>query len=71
MEKKGISLAEIQEVPRESLILLSGSPGAGKSTFCHQAVLNSLAMDKPVIYVTTEHGPSEVIELMRERGVGT
>jgi predicted hydrocarbon binding protein/KaiC/GvpD/RAD55 family RecA-like ATPase len=70
MEKRGLSLAEIQEVPKESLILLSGPPGAGKSTFCHQAVLNSLAMEKPIIYVTTEHGPVEVIGLLRERGVG-
>jgi predicted hydrocarbon binding protein/KaiC/GvpD/RAD55 family RecA-like ATPase len=65
-----MSLAEIQEVPRESLILLSGSPGAGKSTFCHQAVLNGLAMEKPVVYVTTEHGPAEVIGLLREKGLG-
>jgi predicted hydrocarbon binding protein/KaiC/GvpD/RAD55 family RecA-like ATPase len=70
MEKRGISLAEIQEVPRESLVLLSGPPGAGKSTFCHQAVLNGLAMDKPVVIVTTEHGPTEVIGLLREKGMG-
>ncbi len=65
-----MSLAEIQEVPKESLILLSGPPGAGKSTFCHQVVLNNLAMDRPVILVTTEHGPSEVIDLLKERGMG-
>jgi predicted hydrocarbon binding protein/KaiC/GvpD/RAD55 family RecA-like ATPase len=70
MGKRGLSLAEIQEVPKESLILLSGSPGAGKSTFCHQVVLNGLAMDKPVVYVTTEHGPAEVIGLLREKGLG-
>jgi predicted hydrocarbon binding protein/KaiC/GvpD/RAD55 family RecA-like ATPase len=70
MEKRGISLAEIQEVPRSNLILLSGPPGAGKSTFCHQAVLNGLAMERPVIYVTTEHGPSEVTGLLKEKGVG-
>jgi len=70
MEKRGFSLAEIQEVPKESLILLSGPPGAGKSTFCHQVVLNGLAMDRPVIYVTTEHGPAEVIGLLREKGLG-
>jgi len=70
MEKRGLSLSEIQEVPRESLILLAGAPGAGKSTFCHQAVLNALAMEKPVIYITTEHGPSEVTDLLKERGVG-
>jgi KaiC/GvpD/RAD55 family RecA-like ATPase len=63
MDKRESSLAEIQEVPKESLVLLSGPPGAGKSTFCHQVVLNGLAMDKPVVYVTTEHGPTEVIKL--------
>ena len=70
MEKRRLSLTEIQEVPRNNLILLAGPPGAGKSTFCHQAVLSGLAMDRPVIFVTTEHGPSEVIDLLRERGMG-
>ncbi len=65
-----MSLAEIQEVPRESLVLLTGTPGAGKSTFCHQVVLNGLAMDKPVVFVTTEHGPTEVMGLLREKGMG-
>ncbi|TET93824.1 hypothetical protein E3J33_01150, partial [Candidatus Aerophobetes bacterium] len=70
MEKRGLSLRELQEVPKNNLILLAGPPGAGKSTFCHQAVLNGLAMDRPIIFVTTEHGPSEVIDLLRERGMG-
>ncbi|MCK4723876.1 MAG: AAA family ATPase, partial [Dehalococcoidia bacterium] len=70
MEKRGLSLADIQEVPDNSLILLTGPPGAGKSTFCYQAVLSGLATDKPVIFVTTEHGPTEVIGLLREKGMG-
>jgi predicted hydrocarbon binding protein/KaiC/GvpD/RAD55 family RecA-like ATPase len=70
MEDRGLSLAEIQEVPKKSLMLLAGPPGAGKSSFCHQVVLNGLAMDKPVIFVTTEHGPSDVIGLLREKGLG-
>jgi len=70
MEKRGLSLAEVQEVPKESLVLLTGPPGAGKSTFCHQVVLNGLAMEKPIVYVTTEHSPTEVIGLLRERGMG-
>jgi predicted hydrocarbon binding protein/KaiC/GvpD/RAD55 family RecA-like ATPase len=70
MEKGRVSLAEIQDVPKGSLILLSGPPGAGKSTFCHQVVLNGLAMEKPIVYVTTEHGPAEVIVLLREKGWG-
>ena len=65
-----LSLAQIQEVPPKSMILLVGAPGSGKSTFCHQVVLNGMALDRPVILVTTEHGPSEVIDLLRERGMG-
>jgi predicted hydrocarbon binding protein/KaiC/GvpD/RAD55 family RecA-like ATPase len=70
MERRGLSLAEIQDVPRESFILLSGPPGAGKSTFCHQVVLNSIAAERPVIFLTTEHSPAEVIELLGERETG-
>jgi len=70
MEKRGLSLAEIQEVPRESLTLLVGPPGAGKSTFCQQAVLNGIAADRPVIFVTTEQSPSGVSGRLREKGVG-
>jgi predicted hydrocarbon binding protein/KaiC/GvpD/RAD55 family RecA-like ATPase len=70
MERRGLSLSEIQDVPKNNLILLAGPPGAGKSTFCHQAVLNGLAMERPVIYVTTEHGPSEVTNILKEKGMG-
>jgi KaiC/GvpD/RAD55 family RecA-like ATPase/predicted hydrocarbon binding protein len=65
-----LSLAEIQEIPKGHLILLSGPPGAGKSTFSYQAVLNGLAMEKPVIFITTEHGHAEVTGLLREKGLG-
>ena len=61
MQERAGSLAAIQEVPQGSLILLSGPPGAGKSALCHRAVLNSLAVERPVIFVTTDHGPTEVI----------
>ncbi len=69
MEERGVSLAEIQEVPSNNLFLLAGPPGAGKSDFCHQVVLNGLAMERPVIFVTTEQGPTEVIGLLREKGM--
>jgi KaiC/GvpD/RAD55 family RecA-like ATPase/predicted hydrocarbon binding protein len=65
-----MSLAKLQEPPDRGLILLAGAPGSGKSTFCHQVVLKSIALDKPVIFVTSERRPDEVIELLRERGVG-
>jgi len=69
MEKRGLSLAEIQEVPKSSLILLAGPPGAGKSTFCHQVVLNGIAAGRPIIFVTTEQSPSGIAGLLREKGL--
>jgi len=70
LEKRGSSLAEIQEVPKESLILLAGPPGAGKSTFCHQMVLNSVAAESPIIFVTTEQSPSSILGRLKEKGMG-
>jgi predicted hydrocarbon binding protein/KaiC/GvpD/RAD55 family RecA-like ATPase len=70
MERGGLSLAELREVPESNLILLAGPPGAGKSTFCHQVVLNCIASEKPVIFVTTEQGPTEIISFLREKGLG-
>jgi len=65
-----VSLAQLQEVPSESMILLVGSPGSGKSAFCEQTVLQNLAVDKPIIYVTTKYGPSKVEKALRQRGLG-
>ena len=52
------------------MILLVGPPGAGKSAFCEQAVLQSLSIDRPTIFMTTEYGPSEAKKDLRERGLG-
>ena len=57
-------------MPRKNVVLLVGPPGAGKSTFCQQTVLRSLAGDRRIIYVTTECGPSEAERTLRERGLG-
>ena len=70
MEKRQLSLAKIQEAPKENLIMLVGPPGAGKSTFCHQMVLNSIATERPIIFVTTEQRPSVIIKLLKEKGMG-
>jgi predicted hydrocarbon binding protein/KaiC/GvpD/RAD55 family RecA-like ATPase len=64
-----VSLTQIQEVPPKSMILLVGPPGSGKSTFCQQVALQSLAMDRPIIFVTTEYGPSEAERALKERGL--
>jgi len=65
-----MSLAEIQELPKDSLTLLVGPPGTGKSTFCHQIVLNGIAAEKPVIFITTEQSSSAIAALLREKGMG-
>jgi predicted hydrocarbon binding protein/archaellum biogenesis ATPase FlaH len=51
------------------MVLLVGSPGAGKSTFCHQVVLRNIEL-RPVIYITTESNPSIVEESLRTKGLG-
>jgi predicted hydrocarbon binding protein/KaiC/GvpD/RAD55 family RecA-like ATPase len=64
-----VSLTQLQEIPSENMILLVGPPGSGKSTFCQQAILKGLAIDKPIIYVTTERGPSKAEAALKERGL--
>jgi len=51
------------------MILLVGSPGSGKSAFCEQTVLQSLAIERPIIYVTTECAPSKTEARLKERGL--
>ena len=63
------SLTQLQEVPPESMILLVGSPGSGKSSFCEQTVLQSLAIERPIIYLTTECDPSKTEARLKERGL--
>ena len=64
-----VSLTELQEIPLSNMVLLAGPPGAGKSTFCQETVLKSITM-RPVVYVTTESTPSEILESFRQRGLG-
>jgi predicted hydrocarbon binding protein/KaiC/GvpD/RAD55 family RecA-like ATPase len=64
-----MSLAKIQEPPDKGLVLLTGAPGAGKSTFCHQVVVKSITVNRPVIFVTSERSPAEVIGLLKEGGM--
>jgi predicted hydrocarbon binding protein/KaiC/GvpD/RAD55 family RecA-like ATPase len=64
-----VSLTQLQEIPSENMILLVGPPGSGKSTFCQQAILEGLAIDKSIIYVTTERGPSKAEAALKERGL--
>ena len=64
-----MSLAQLHEIPPRNVILLVGPPGSGKSTFCEQAILQNLAVDKPIIFVTTESDPSKAEASLREKGL--
>jgi predicted hydrocarbon binding protein/KaiC/GvpD/RAD55 family RecA-like ATPase len=64
-----MSLAQLQEVPSKNLILLVGPPGSGKTTFCQQTILTNLSMDRSIIYVTTEYGPFEAEDALKEQGL--
>jgi KaiC/GvpD/RAD55 family RecA-like ATPase/predicted hydrocarbon binding protein len=64
-----MSLARIQEPPDKGLILLSGAPGTGKSTFCYNVAIKSIASERPVIFVTTEQSPAEVIGHLQGMGM--
>ena len=65
-----VSLSQLQEVPPKNLVLLVGPPGSGKTTFCQQAILQNLAIDRPIIYVTTEYGSFDADRILKEKGLG-
>jgi predicted hydrocarbon binding protein/KaiC/GvpD/RAD55 family RecA-like ATPase len=65
-----LSIVQLHEAPLRNLILLVGPPGSGKTTFCEQTTLQNLAMDRPIIYVTTEYDPSKAEASLREKGLG-
>lgn len=52
------------------MVFIIGHPGSGKSTYCHQTVLNALAINRPVIFVVTEQGPADVTQYLRDQGLG-
>ena len=66
-----MTLAKLHEPPDKGLVLLAGVPGSGKSTFGQQVVLNSIAADKPVIFVTSERSPADVIDMLVQKGMST
>jgi predicted hydrocarbon binding protein/KaiC/GvpD/RAD55 family RecA-like ATPase len=64
-----MSLYWLQEVPKAKIVMLVGPPGSGKSTFCYQTVLYNLAVNRPVIFVTTEYGALEAERFLKMKGL--
>jgi KaiC/GvpD/RAD55 family RecA-like ATPase/predicted hydrocarbon binding protein len=63
-------IAEIQNIPHKKLVLVTGSPGAGKSTLSQQIALQNIASGLQVIYVITESTSDDLVHKLRDRGLG-
>ncbi|HEY47163.1 MAG: hypothetical protein AMJ88_11340 [Anaerolineae bacterium SM23_ 63] len=64
-----MSIRELQNVPTGKLFFLIGSPGAGKTTFSQQVIVESLSIDRPTIFVSTEETPAELVVRMSQSGL--
>jgi predicted hydrocarbon binding protein/KaiC/GvpD/RAD55 family RecA-like ATPase len=64
-----MSAPELMEIPIGKSVLFIGPPGSGKSTFCQEVVLHNLAVNKPVIFMTTEYGSCEAEAFLKEKGL--
>ena len=64
-----MSLHWLQDIPDSKIVMLVGPPGSGKSTFCYQTILYNLAVNKPVIFVTTEYDTLEAERSLKMKGL--
>jgi predicted hydrocarbon binding protein/KaiC/GvpD/RAD55 family RecA-like ATPase len=65
-----MSLLDFYEVPLNTVVLLYGPPGSGKSTFCRDAAVSRLRQHAgPIIYITTELLPEEIFQYMSQKGL--
>ena len=63
-------IPEIQNIPHKKLVLVTGSPGAGKSTLSQQIALQNMASGLQVIYVITESTSDDLVHNLHDRGLG-
>lgn len=54
--------------PIGSVVLLTGGPGTGKTTFCSQFLWEGLQNGKKCLYITTEELPDEIKDDARQFG---
>lgn len=55
-------------IPRNSLVLLSGSAGTGKSALVCQFAINFMLNNEPVIYVTFDDDPLSIAKIFESFG---
>ncbi len=65
-----MKVGDFYDIPRNSLVLLSGPPGSGKSTFCTETVRYYLNNRSGlVVYLATESRPDDIVESLLKGGV--
>jgi len=55
--------------PKNSVIIVSGNPGAGKSIFCLQYIYYGATNNEPGLYITLEEEPSDLKEAAKKLGM--
>jgi len=64
------TVASLQKPYAGSVILLTGNPGSGKSTFCYQMAVRAVADQYPTIFLTTEQTIDDLVMRLQSQGLG-
>ncbi len=56
-------------IPENTVTLVYGPGGVGKSLFCSSFVYNGLSQDEPCLYLTTDLGIQDIYENMMDMGI--
>ena len=65
-----MQITDIKNIPLKKLILVTGAPGAGKSTLSQQIALDNIASGRRVIFVITEATSEGLIQVLMDKGLG-
>lgn len=55
-------------IPKQSLVVVVGEPGTGKTTFAMQFLQEALDNDERAVYITLEEGKSQLVRSAGEKG---
>ena len=68
MESGIPGLDKLYKFQKKQIILVYGPPGPEKADFAQQFIFEGLKAGEPAIYITMDHSPQEIRELMLNRG---